>query len=382
MDSAASKNMETAPRPRAARQRSGDPEGRHEQLLRQQRQVLAILGAMQDCVCIVDREGIIQYANPAMRKIFGPGRGHRCREYLCDGQTPCTWCDQPEALAKGTCRYEWTCPRNQRTYDVVDTPLAGSDGDLSLLKILHDISVHKEVEETIREKLERQVRQHHNQLQALSEQLLVAEEHYRRHISTVLHDSIGQLLSFSKRELTEVEKEVPEHRRERFNKALDQIEEAIRQSRDLTMEMSSPTLYTFGFEAAIEELGEILAAREGFAFSFQSDEAAASLTEDLQILLYRSTRELLTNAIQHSGGTSIAVRIEKANGQVQICVRDDGRGFDVAVINDYPADEKKYGLFSIKERLTYIGGAFKIESGPNGTQATILAPLRQKGNQR
>lgn len=508
-------------------------------------QLPAILNAMQDCVCIVDREGRIRYINPAMVEHFGPLRGRECREYLCEEGQPCQWCRPERGKEVLTNRYEWSCPRNRRTYDVVDTPFRDGEGNAMLLKILHDISAHKEAAEAIRasqkdlerqvlqrtadlertvdslrlevtehletqEKLHRQqallmeqtqeqrklakllelandsvlihdmegritfwnrgaertfgwtqeeaigqishellrtqfrepamritaqlvshgawegelihrardgrevvvesrwalhtddsgrptaileidrditdrktqeqeIQQHENQLQALSEQLLIAEEHYRKHMSTVLHDSIGQLLSFSKRELSSIEKEIPEGLRERFRRALSEIDAAIQQSRDLTMEMSSPTLYAFGFEAAVEELGEILAAREGFEFHFRSDETSKELPEDVQILLYRSVRELLTNAIRHSRGSTIRVEIGRTDDRIGVRVEDDGRGFDVSVIDRYPRDQKKFGLFGIRERLTYIGGDFTIESEKNrGTRVTLSVPTHKR----
>lgn len=547
MKSAASKNPEVAaltdqPPSGSIKMDPKQLELELQQILREKEQLLNILNAMQDRVCIVDADGVIQYANPAMVDLYGPAVGQRCQDYLCGNDQPCTWCRPEGESRRRTQRYEWTCPRNRQTYDVVDTPIRDGERSSALLKIMHDVTAHKETEAQIRaiqKQLENEVRQrtqelektvgnlrqevaehlqtqaqlvehtremqrvakllelshdsiiihdmegtitfwslgaqrtfgwnkeeamgqishellrtvfrepmvrimgqivrqgtwegelihfskegrevvvesrwalqtddqgqpiaileidrditdrkiqereiyqHQNQLQALSEQLLIAEEHYRKHMSTVLHDSIGQLLSFAKRELSHLERRVPSELRDAFTRALGGINEAISQSREITQELSSPTLYTFGFEAAIEELGEILAAREGFTFRFQSGEIPADLGENLQILLYRSTRELIMNAIRHSRGETIEVEVQKSDNHVQITVQDDGRGFDVSVIDHYPKDQRKFGLFSIRERLTYIGGKFKIESShEKGTKATILAPLRQQETMR
>jgi signal transduction histidine kinase len=41
--------------------------------------------------------------------------------------------------------------------------------------------------------------------------------------------------------------------------------------------------------------------------------------------------------------------------------------------------KKGYGLFSIGERLDYLGGYFGIESQPDrGTKAILIAPLKVK----
>ena len=65
------------------------------------------------------------------------------------------------------------------------------------------------------------------------------------------------------------------------------------------------------------------------------------------------------------------------NGQVRITVEDDGAGFDPSEIEGIAATERGFGLFSIKERLHYLGGSMHIKSAPNqGTRITLLAPFK------
>jgi len=60
---------------------------------------------------------------------------------------------------------------------------------------------------------------------------------------------------------------------------------------------------------------------------------------------------------------------------VRIVVSDQGAGFDPAKLDSKTIGTAGLGLFSIRERITSIGGEFRIQSTQSrGTQATLLAP--------
>jgi len=108
-----------------------------------------ILDSMEDGVYIVDQNYDIQYVNPALKKDFGPCEGRKCYEYFHDRNKVCPWCKNSEVFAGKTVRWEWYSARNQRTYDLVDTPLRNHDGTISKLEIFHDITERKQAEEEI-----------------------------------------------------------------------------------------------------------------------------------------------------------------------------------------------------------------------------------------
>jgi PAS domain S-box-containing protein len=94
------------------------------------------------------------------------------------------------------------------------------------------------------------------QLRLLTAELLLTEERERHEIATALHDSLGPILAFSKRELGTLQKSAPPQIAESLKNISDNISEAVKQTRTLTFDLSPPTLYTLGFEIAIEELAD------------------------------------------------------------------------------------------------------------------------------
>jgi len=229
---------------------------------------------------------------------------------------------------------------------------------------------------TIRKQQEREIHEHQRQLASLTEQLLFAEERERHRLATMLHDSIGQSLAFSRRELGVLQKRVPAEMTEAIEDVKEQIDVAIRQTRDLTFELSPTTLHAFGLEAAIEELGDQFARHEGFKFRFEATEEKLPLTEQIKTLLYRAARELLMNIAKHADAHDVSVQINRTDNSIRIRVADDGRGFDVSATKDVTGEQQGFGIFSIRERLTNVGGSFHIASEPGkGTEIILVAPL-------
>ena len=117
--------------------------------------LLRVLDDMIDGAYISGGDGLIEYANPALRREFGPHRGKRCFEYFYDRTEPCARCRNGDILAGRTLRREWHSPRNGRTYCLVASPLKDPDGTTFKLETLHDITESKRGERQLRQSEER-----------------------------------------------------------------------------------------------------------------------------------------------------------------------------------------------------------------------------------
>lgn len=212
------------------------------------------------------------------------------------------------------------------------------------------------------------------QLRLLTAELLLTEERERHEIATALHDSLGPILAFSKRELGTLQKFAPPQIAEALRNVSDNISEAVKQTRTLTFDLSPPTLYTLGFEIAIEELIERFCEEHQLEYSFRNSDEPKPLTTPVKILLYRSIREMLINIAKHAKAKLVKIALARNNNDIQVTVEDDGKGFDASVLSEKP---KGLGLFSVRERLRHIGGKLEIESKKGkGSHITLTAPLK------
>ncbi len=221
------------------------------------------------------------------------------------------------------------------------------------------------------------IRESEERLRALATQLASVEEQERRAIAAGLHDDISQTLALCKMRMAGLdESSVPSDVASIFGEVSGLLDEAINRTRSLTFQLSPPILYELGFVAAMEWLAEQLEEEHGVVFSIQQDSHPAPTDDEVGIVLFRAVRELLINVIKHAQTNTARVSIDTNGDQVRVVVQDEGIGFDVEQL-DSPERPPGFGLFDIRERLSYLGGVLQIESQPGaGTRVAMIMPLK------
>jgi signal transduction histidine kinase/phage shock protein PspC (stress-responsive transcriptional regulator) len=95
-----------------------------------------------------------------------------------------------------------------------------------------------------------------------------------------------------------------------------------------------------------------------------------ALLDDAGEAVVAAAREACVNAAKHSGEPSMSLYVEVGAGAVDVFVRDRGRGFDRAVVND------GHGIqHSIEDRVARVDGAVEIRTAPGeGTEVHLHVP--------
>jgi len=233
---------------------------------------------------------------------------------------------------------------------------------------------------TRRKKAEQAMLDYQQQLRRQASQLLLAEERERHRIATDLHDNIIQNLALSIIKL-DLLRESSEPSGNALLEVAETLRQAIEDVRNMTFDISSPTLYKLGLSAAVDELLDDLILRQhSIEYEFYDDQQEKPLEDDVGVLLFQSIRELLINVIKHAKAHKVFVRIERTGESLcRIVVRDDGVGFDVDRTDMAMHRMGGFGLFNIRERLDYIGGGLEIRSVPgDGSMFVLTAPLKKQ----
>ena len=93
---------------------------------------------------------MVDYANPSIQQDFGEFHGKKCSEYFIQNQEPCCpWCNIDDKDEHITTRLEWHSSLNEKTYDLIITPLKHPDGTIALMGIFRDITERKKAREEI-----------------------------------------------------------------------------------------------------------------------------------------------------------------------------------------------------------------------------------------
>lgn len=87
------------------------------------------------------------------------------------------------------------------------------------------------------------------------------------------------------------------------------------------------------------------------------------------LCLFRVAQESMRNAAVHGEARHIDVSVTRFGDDVELAIRDDGRGFDVESTR---RDNRGLGLVSMEERVHTAGGEVMIWSKP-GEGTTVLA---------
>ena len=170
---------------------------------------------------------------------------------------------------------------------------------------------------------------------------------------------------------------VPEHAQP-LSEVRELIEKMIHDTRSLTFELSLPILYELGFEAAVEWFAKHVRSQHGIMVDVQKEMAPVPMDDEIKVLLFRSVRELMINIVKHAQASNARVSIRKENDQIHIEVEDDGVGIKNLQRDPRLKSISGFGLFSIRERLHYLGGQVQVESkAGQGTKITLMVPRQR-----
>jgi PAS domain S-box-containing protein len=218
------------------------------------------------------------------------------------------------------------------------------------------------------------------QLRRLASDLTLAEQHAREGLAKTLHDGLQQLLVTVALHLDQqMEHDVREGLKsgDGLLQARAHLDEAIGAARSLSFELFPPALHRSGLPAAFAWLADWTRQQYGLTVQVSADPLADSDRKDVRTLLFESVRELLFNAVKHAHVDRVTLELVRISGDMlSITVADQGIGFDPATLVDRAkAGHVGWGLFSVRERLTLLGGRLEIDSTPGrGTTFRVIAP--------
>jgi signal transduction histidine kinase len=255
--------------------------------------------------------------------------------------------------------------------------------------LARELSERKQVEEQLRQltgTLEERVKERmqelttsYARLRALATDLTIAEQRERRRLATELHDYLAQILVVARMKVGQLRRQDHNLEVQTILKQADQLlQQSLDYTRSLVSELTPQALYERGLGAALLWLGDQMCRQQVLKVEVSLDAPELHLPETDAVLLFHSVRELLFNVLKHGKTDQAFVSMRFIQGTLSLTVSDHGCGFDVSKLRDDYSH--RFGLLSIRERMTALGGLFDMQSEPGkGTVASLQLPVTESG---
>lgn len=207
--------------------------------------------------------------------------------------------------------------------------------------------------------------------------LLRIQDGERKRIAQDLHDRLGSTLSMVKlhfQKTNEDPEELDESRQKSYSTAKQLLDEAVQEVRKISHDLATGVLKDFGLAPALQELKQILEQSDQFKVELITHNMDNRLDHKLEIAVYRTIRELISNIIRHAEASEICIQLIKKQDGLHVEVSDNGRGF----VESGLTGQSGIGFQNIKERLSPFGGELSIDSAP-GKGAIIFVKIPLNG---
>lgn len=204
--------------------------------------------------------------------------------------------------------------------------------------------------------------------------LITSQEGERKRIASELHDGLGQILVIIKNRAALGLAHGKDS--DRMTRELDSISasasQALDEVREITNNLRPQLLDRLGLTKALKAMLRKVAAFVEIESNIDNIDQLFSEADEISV--YRIVQESVNNILKHSNASNGVVTIRHLVGRVSIMIEDNGRGFDVGILD---GKRTGLGLVGLKERANLLGGTIKIRStSEEGTRIIVDVPVR------
>ncbi|WP_326699934.1 sensor histidine kinase [Streptomyces sp. NBC_01754] len=220
----------------------------------------------------------------------------------------------------------------------------------------------------------------HAQLLLQAREAGVADE--RRRLAAEIHDTLAQGLAGIITQLqaaTATTESDPALARQHLDRASGLARHSLGEARRSVHNLVPAALEEDDLPQALRKTVVEWSERHGTRADFTVTGTVEPLHDEVGATLLRVAEESLANAARHAGAGRAGVTLSYMGDEITLDVRDDGRGFDPAVLPPY-SGTGGFGLGGMRARAERIAGTVTVETGPGlGTAVSARVPLVRPG---
>lgn len=199
------------------------------------------------------------------------------------------------------------------------------------------------------------------------------EERERNRISQELHDGVAAMIGAARMNLQALPHLPQEKQDLQLQKVSDILENTHVDVRRIAHNLLPITLQKEGLVKAVQQFATDINGTGIIQIKVENRfNHIHVVNQQTQLMLFRIVQELINNTIKHSSATTATIRFAGTEQEIQIEITDNGKGFS------FESEKENQGLFSIRQRLQALGGAFNINSKVGeGTVALLKIDLQR-----
>lgn len=328
----------------------------------------ALLEAAPDGIAVVDHQGTILVVNEQLCSLFGYDSGELVGQPV--GLLV------PARLREGHVEHRRLYARRPSRrpmglgLDLVGLCKDGTEVpvEISLSPVRSGRSVFTIA--TVRDVSER--RRQEAEKEAIRSALDTEQERYR--IGMDLHDGIMQDIYAVTLGLDMAYEDIEvdtAQAKEAVGHSIEQLQNVIRDIRSYIFDLR-PRQFTGDLPGALLDLGREFQENSGIQTDVHVPSEAPELDHETSVALYVIAHEALSNTRKYARAGNILISLQHDHNELQLEVRDDGRGFDVS--GEFTEEHR--GMRNMASRANQIGAELRVESAP-GCGTAVQVKLRQ-----
>lgn len=268
---------------------------------------------------------------------------------------------------------------NESWVDVIITPVYNEKSEVEEIVMMGaDITKRKQAEQNMNLKNRAEIEKKINQQKFRSVLILEGQEEERKRIAMDIHDGIGQMLTSLKFQIESIDLKDSEKASQKISEIGQLIKEVIREVRRVTFNLKPTVLGDYGLQAALNVFIQEIGKLTDIKLEYHTSGEIARLPQKTENNIFRIIQEAINNAIKYSEAHIITVELRQSENYLIITVRDDGKGFDMKLVEGRNLNiDTGRGFFNMYERTEYVNGKLDIRSDPGkGTSVELTVPVR------
>lgn len=208
-----------------------------------------------------------------------------------------------------------------------------------------------------------------------------AQEEERERLARMLHDGPAHALTnfILQAEicLKWLEKN-PTRARDELMKLKQSANDAFQKVRTFISELRPMMLGDLGLVPTLKRFLEDVQNKSEMSTDFVLVGRERRLEEYIEVLLFRGTAALVTNARDQRNAHAVSVQLEMSEDSVRTIVEDDGRGFGTGRLKLDANSSETLGLGALQERVNLVHGMLQVDSGSGGAKISIELPAEYR----